>query len=97
MLWKVRGQVIEPIENTEFSEEQFQEKDLESWIESNPKILGEPLMFIGRQVMVPGVNDRLDLLALDPTGDTVIIEIKRGRSEERRVGKECKSRWSPYH
>ena len=24
-------------------------------------------------------------------------EIKRCRSEERRVGKECRSRWSPYH
>ena len=26
-------------------------------------------------------------------------EVKRGlrRSEERRVGKECRSRWSPYH
>jgi len=23
--------------------------------------------------------------------------IKVGRSEERRVGKECRSRWSPYH
>ena len=23
--------------------------------------------------------------------------IKFGRSEERRVGKECRSRWSPYH
>ena len=22
---------------------------------------------------------------------------KHGRSEERRVGKECRSRWSPYH
>src|SRR2546426_12145038 len=22
---------------------------------------------------------------------------ERGRSEERRVGKECRSRWSPYH
>ena len=22
---------------------------------------------------------------------------KRNRSEERRVGKECRSRWSPYH
>ena len=21
----------------------------------------------------------------------------RGRSEERRIGKECRSRWSPYH
>ena len=24
-------------------------------------------------------------------------EKKVGRSEERRVGKECRSRWSPYH
>src|SRR5256886_6743590 len=23
--------------------------------------------------------------------------MERGRSEERRVGKECRSRWSPYH
>ena len=23
--------------------------------------------------------------------------IETGRSEERRVGKECRSRWSPYH
>ena len=26
-----------------------------------------------------------------------IINQKGGRSEERRVGKECRSRWSPYH
>ena len=24
-------------------------------------------------------------------------ELVLGRSEERRVGKECRSRWSPYH
>ena len=23
--------------------------------------------------------------------------VPKGRSEERRVGKECRSRWSPYH
>ena len=26
-----------------------------------------------------------------------IQEAQRTRSEERRVGKECRSRWSPYH
>ena len=25
------------------------------------------------------------------------MEILKKRSEERRVGKECRSRWSPYH
>src|SRR3989449_5773938 len=34
-----------------------------------------------------------DTLVMDPGGDSVRID----RSEERRVGKECRSRWSPYH
>jgi len=25
------------------------------------------------------------------------VEMRGARSEERRVGKECRSRWSPYH
>ena len=32
------------------------------------------------------------------TGDiTIPSTVARSRSEERRVGKECRSRWSPYH
>ena len=32
------------------------------------------------------------------TEDTFSIDVyKTSRSEERRVGKECRSRWSPYH
>src|SRR2546422_1092788 len=31
------------------------------------------------------------------TFDTVAADIQLQRSEERRVGKECRSRWSPYH
>src|SRR5258705_8322667 len=27
----------------------------------------------------------------------VVLNMARGQSEERRVGKECRSRWSPYH
>ena len=26
-----------------------------------------------------------------------IADVNKDRSEERRVGKECRSRWSPYH
>ena len=37
------------------------------------------------------------LTALDVTGQIVSVEILSERSEERRVGKECRSRWSPYH
>ena len=33
-----------------------------------------------------------------PVLNAFVDEIaKRDRSEERRVGKECRSRWSPYH
>ena len=30
-------------------------------------------------------------------GDSHADIIAKARSEERRVGKECRSRWSPYH
>src|SRR5256885_7952315 len=50
----------------------------------------------------------VDLLAAVPAGEPgvgdlpagVVTQHDRGtvrRSEERRVGKECRSRWSPYH
>ena len=29
--------------------------------------------------------------------DDEMLLVRGGRSEERRVGKECRSRWSPYH
>ena len=31
------------------------------------------------------------------SSDRVISNMSQNRSEERRVGKECRSRWSPYH
>jgi len=33
----------------------------------------------------------------EPEGTVLVREGATGRSEERRVGKECRSRWSPYH
>ena len=37
------------------------------------------------------------MLAIGQQIDLSFIDPKRDRSEERRVGKECRSRWSPYH
>src|SRR3712207_4014949 len=48
-------------------------------------------------------EDRFALVALDPDDAEEIVGVVRyereegTRSEERRVGKECRSRWSPYH
>ena len=45
-------------------------------------------------------DNALDRLAELPYKKVLVITdpfIAKGRSEERRVGKECRSRWSPYH
>ena len=38
-----------------------------------------------------------DLINGDKIIKDVSFYVKSSRSEERRVGKECRSRWSPYH
>ena len=47
-------------------------------------------------VVNDGSGDRTADL-LDSRTDCRIIHHQQNRSEERRVGKECRSRWSPYH
>ena len=45
-------------------------------------------------------NEKLEFLGDSVLGLVVSEYLYRnlqGRSEERRVGKECRSRWSPYH
>ena len=38
-----------------------------------------------------------DTIIFDVGHQTYVHKLLTGRSEERRVGKECRSRWSPYH
>ena len=56
-------------------------------------------------LFIPGNTPNL-LMNADVLGaDSIILDLedavspaeKDARSEERRVGKECRSRWSPYH
>src|SRR2546422_9004923 len=48
-------------------------------------------------------DDRTPLVIYSPHGRDLLTLLERRfeqlhpRSEERRVGKECRSRWSPYH
>src|SRR2546422_9990006 len=46
---------------------------------------------------VPWTTVAARVIARGADGSARIITLDRGRSEERRVGKECRSRWSPYH
>ena len=73
------------------------EKKIERIILSRPAVeAGERLGFL------PGdMKEKVDPY-LRPLYDSLydlfdFEKIQRMRSEERRVGKECRSRWSPYH
>ena len=78
-LWKITSDGPTKVRETKPQAEKLLEESLEEWIASNPSLLGEPLMVLGRQVMIPDVKDRLDILALDPQGNAVIVELKRGK------------------
>ena len=77
-LWQIQSGSPKNVQETNLRLEGKLEQDLEDWIAADPQILGEPLFVIGRQILVKGVRDKLDLLALDPNGKAVIIELKRG-------------------
>src|SRR5256886_16620069 len=54
------------------------------------------------QALARTVTVRPESSTISYTGDTFAVQETffvpvRERSEERRVGKECRSRWSPYH
>src|SRR3712207_1219016 len=62
---------------------------------------------LAHEAPVVPVGDKADVLALRGVGDReppvardathLLLAVLAQRSEERRVGKECRSRWSPYH
>ena len=55
-------------------------------------------VFISDEFMKRVQKDQ-DWYLFDPAETPDLPELygERSRSEERRVGKECRSRWSPYH
>ena len=58
-----------------FNELGFRERDhLQEWIAKNPETLGEELLIIQKEFDgFSETNERLDLLALDKSGNLVII------------------------
>src|SRR2546422_8274742 len=49
------------------------------------------------ETIQPGASDTLTLTLKPGTYEVYCPVGEDSRSEERRVGKECRSRWSPYH
>jgi hypothetical protein len=78
MLYKVTGeQNVVEVAPTTMPDEALYESQVEDWVAGCPDILGEKLLVIGRQVMVDGGKDRIDLLGMDENGSLVVIELKR--------------------
>src|SRR3712207_5944670 len=65
---------------------------------ADEQVAGADLGADADDAAVVEVAQRLLRAVRDVAGDLLVAELGRaGRSEERRVGKECRSRWSPYH
>jgi hypothetical protein len=69
-----------PYDEYDFKEENY-EKDLESWLESNPDYIleDEKVLIIGRQVTT-NLGSVIDLLGIDREGNVVVIELKRDQT-----------------
>lgn len=74
-LWRADGDQLTRITPTAIG----LESQLESYIESDPSMLGETLLIIGRQVPTAH-GGFIDLLAVDETAAVHVIELKRDRT-----------------
>ena len=81
-LWRITEKGPKPVPETKLKQEDLFEEHLEDWICSDGSILGEPLFIIGRQVEIPDMKGRLDILAIDMHGNAVIIKLKRSKLKD---------------
>jgi len=74
---------LEDLPERTFSELGFWErKDLQEWIINEPRVLGEDLLIITSEFAgFRDTQDRLDLLAIDRSGELVVIELKRDAAD----------------
>src|SRR5256885_17058190 len=59
--------------------------------------MGEPARTLFRRAHISFVYQFFNLIPTLDVEENVRLVLELNRSEERRVGKECRSRWSPYH
>lgn len=61
----------------------LERSDFQEWVVNRPEILGEKLLVIGAEyAKFEETRDRLDVLALDPEGKLVVIELKRDEADD---------------
>lgn len=75
--WEIVNGQLNSINTTLADNKRKEKEDLEQWIKTNPKIIGEDILIIGEQVQTK--TGFLDFLGIDKNGNTVIIELKRDK------------------
>lgn len=75
--WEIVQGQLKPLNTTLIREGRMEALDLEEWISSDPSIIRPGLKVIGRQVLTR--SGPLDLLAIDTSGNLVVIELKQDR------------------
>ena len=76
---------------------QVDRQEVKNTIEQTNKEITNRFDFKGSDARVEQAELVLTVYADDEFKLGQVLDVLRARSEERRVGKECRSRWSPYH
>ena len=75
------SKALNKIREVDFANLGLHERDIQDWVVANPEILGDDLLVITKEFSdFDRTRERLDLLAVDPDGKLVIIELKRDHS-----------------
>jgi len=83
MVYHVEGNGVKALEPTSFDALNLTEADIEEWIIETPSILGEDLLVVASQyAKFDRTAERPDVLALDPDGKLVVIELKRDSADK---------------
>ncbi|OYR38632.1 endonuclease NucS domain-containing protein [Halorubrum sp. Hd13] len=82
MVYHIDGSSVHSLELTSFDALGVTESEIEEWIIDTPSILDEDLLIVASQyAKFDRTAERPDILALDPDGKLVVIELKRDRAD----------------
>lgn len=75
--WEIISGRLKPLQTSLVQEGKMEALDLEEWLSSDSSVIRPGLKVIGRQVVTR--SGPLDLLAIDRSGNLIVIELKRDR------------------
>lgn len=75
--WQILDGKLVPVVSSLPTSGRKERDDLESWIRSDPTILGDDILIIGEQIQTS--SGPLDFLGMDNSGNIVIVELKRDK------------------